>query len=227
MQNVGERRRISISGSKFREYVNGEQGTVYDDTLNVVILNAAKISRSYYAGNYDASNPTSPKCWSADTSAPAPEVKQEDRQAHRCMDCPQNIKGSGSGTSRACRFAQRLAVVMENDFTKVYQLQLPATSLFGKAKEGKMPMQAYAQYLSSHNTPALSVITECAFDRGSAVPKLFFKAVRPLGEEEVGLVVSMAESQEAKEAISMSISTPSRGSIFAEVDGFVYDANAN
>ena len=90
-----------------------------------------------------------------------------------------------------------------------------------------MPMQAYAQYLSSHNTPALSVITECAFDRGSAVPKLFFKAVRPLGEEEVGLVVSMAESQEAKEAISMSISTPSRGSIFAEVDGFVYDANAN
>jgi len=227
MQNVGERRRISISGSKFREYVNGEQGTMYDDTLNVVILNAAKISRSYYAGNYDASNPTSPKCWSADTSAPAPEVKQEDRQAYRCMDCPQNIKGSGSGTSRACRFAQRLAVVMENDFTKVYQLQLPATSLFGKAKEGKMPMRAYARYLSSHNTLALSVITECAFDRGSMVPKLFFKAVRPLGKEEVGLAASMADSQEAKEAITMSISTPPTGSIFAEVDGFVYDANAN
>tara|TARA_R110000787_G_scaffold94772_2_gene197587 strand:- start:40 stop:426 length:387 start_codon:yes stop_codon:yes gene_type:complete len=127
--------------------------------------------------------------------------------------------------SRACRFAQRLAVVLENDFTKVYQLQLPATSLFGKAKEGKMPMQAYAQYLNSHNTPALSVITECAFDQGSAVPKLFFKAVRPLGEEEVSLAASMADSQEAKEAISMSM--PSRGSIFAEVDGFVYDANAN
>jgi len=227
MQNVGERRRISISDSKFREYVNGEQGIVYDDTLNVVILNAAKISRSYYAGNYDASNPTSPKCWSADTNAPAPEVKQEDRQAYRCMDCPQNIKGSGSGTSRACRFAQRLAVVMENDFTKVYQLQLPATSLFGKAKEGKMPMRAYARYLSSHNTLALSVITECAFDRGSMVPKLFFKAIRPLGEEEVGLAASMADSQEAKEAITMSISTPPTGSIFAEVDGFVYDANAN
>jgi hypothetical protein len=143
------------------------------------------------------------------------------------MDCPQNIKGSGSGTSRACRFAQRLAVVLENDFTKVYQLQLPATSLFGKAKDGKMPMQAYAQYLSSHNTPAISVITECVFDRGSVVPKLFFKAVRPLAEDEVSLAVSKAESQEAKEAITMSISTPSRGSIFAEVDGFVYDANAN
>jgi len=225
MQNVGERRRISINGSKFREYINGQQDAVHEGALNVIIVNAAKISRSYYAGEYDASSPTRPTCWSADTSAPAPEVKEEDRQAHRCMDCPQNIKGSGSGMSRACRFAQRLAVVLENDFTKVYQLQLPATSLFGKAKEGKMPMQAYAQYLNSHNTPALSVITECAFDQGSAVPKLFFKAVRPLGEEEVSLAASMADSQEAKEAISMSM--PSRGSIFAEVDGFVYDANAN
>ena len=229
MQNVGEiRRRISLNGGKFREYVNGEQVTTHEGTLNVVILNAAKISRSYYAGDYDASNPTRPKCWSADTSEPAPEVKQEDRQANRCMDCPQNIKGSGAGMSRACRFAQRVAVVLEGDFTKVYQLQLPATSLFGKAKDGKMPMQAYAQYLSSHNTPAISVVTECAFDQGSPVPKLFFKAVRPLREEEVSLAVSLAESKETKEAITMSTSIPSRGSIFAEVDGFVYDsANAN
>ena len=64
MRNVGEvRRRISINGNQFREYVNGERGTVYDDTLNVVILNAAKISRSYYAGSYDAGNPTRPTCW--------------------------------------------------------------------------------------------------------------------------------------------------------------------
>jgi len=229
MQNVGEvRRRISINGNTFREYVNGAQGTVYDGALNVIILNAAKISRSYYAGSYNAGKPTRPTCWSADTSAPAPEVRQEDRQAYRCMDCPKNIRGSGSGMSRACRFAQRLAVAVENDFTKVYQLQLPATSLFGKAREGKMPMQAYAQYLSSHSTPALSVITECVFDRESVVPKLFFKAVRPLEGKEVGLAVSLAESQEAKEAITMSISTPPRGSIFAEVDGFVYSpVNAN
>jgi len=65
------------------------------------------------------------------------------------------------------------------------------------------------------------------FDRSSAVPKLFFKAVRPLAEDEVSLAVSKAESQETKDAITMAISTPSTGSIFAEVDGFVYDANAN
>ena len=219
-------RRISINGSRFQEYINGQQGTVHEGALNVVILNAAKISRSYYAGAYDASNPTRPTCWSADTDAPAPEVQAVNRQAYRCMDCPQNIKGSGSGASRACRFAQRLAVAIEGQLDTVYQLQLPATSLFGKARDGKMPMQAYAQHLSSHDTPVISVITECAFDQSALVPKLFFKAVRPLAEDEVSLAVSQAESQDAKDAISMAISTPSIGSIFAEVDGFVYDANA-
>jgi hypothetical protein len=155
-------------------------------------------------------------------------VKQEDRQANRCMDCAQNIKGSGAGTSRACRFAQRVAVALEGDFTKVYQLQLPATSLFGKAQGGKMPMQAYARYLSSHDTPAISVVTECTFDLESPVPKLFFKAIRPLLQEEVSLAASLSESEETREAIAMPTSMPLKGSIFAEVDGFVYDStNAN
>ncbi len=48
MQNVGEvRRRISINGGKFSEYINGQQDTVHEGALNIVILNAAKISRSY------------------------------------------------------------------------------------------------------------------------------------------------------------------------------------
>lgn len=51
MQNAGEiRRRININRSEFCEYLNGVPGTTYGDILNVIILNAAKISRSYYAG---------------------------------------------------------------------------------------------------------------------------------------------------------------------------------
>ena len=216
--------RISLRGGQFRKLVKGEQvSACADKSLNLVILDAAKVSRAYYAGEYDPASPPGPPCWSADTSAPAPEVRHEDRQSNRCMDCTQNIKGSGSGMSRACRFAQRLAVVLEDDFTNVYQLQIPATSLFGKAQEGKMPMQAYAQYLNYHSTSPISVITECAFDQNSVVPKLFFKAVRPLEESEVSLAMERADSPETKEALL--ISTPTRGSIFAEVDGFVYDAN--
>ncbi len=193
--------RISLSGGTFRIIESGKPVTVVDsDNIKFVILNAAKISRSYYANAFDANNPTPPTCWSADTTQPSPDVPMEDRQASRCMDCPQNIRGSGQGGGRACRFAQRLAVVLDGQLDKVYQLQLPATSIFGRAVDGKMPMQAYAQYLNYHSTSPISVITECAFDQNSVVPKLFFKAVRPLEESEVSLAMERADSPETKEA---------------------------
>jgi hypothetical protein len=126
----GGARRISLRGGRFREMVGGEQVNVKSDGfLNVVILNAAKLSRTYYSGAYDAENPSAPTCWSADTQAPASEVPADQRQASRCMDCPQNIKGSGQGESRACRFNQRIAVFLEGNMDEVYQLQLPATSI--------------------------------------------------------------------------------------------------
>ena len=213
--------RISLSGGTFRIIESGKPVSVAEgDNIKFVILNAAKISRSYYANAFDANNPTPPTCWSADTTQPSPDVPMEDRQAPRCMDCPQNIRGSGQGGGRACRFAQRLAVVLDGQLDKVYQLQLPATSIFGRAIDGKMPMQAYAQRLATHNTPVISVVTRCAFDRDSPVPKLFFQAHRPLEEEELDLVVSLATADEANEAISFN--PPQKGQPFAEVDGFVY-----
>lgn len=217
--------RISLSGGMFRVIRDGKEVWATEDTIKFVIVNAAKVSRSYYAGLFDSNNPTAPTCWSADTTQPSPEVLEHNRQSSRCMDCPQNIKGSGQAGGRACRFAQRLAVVLEDDLNRVYQLQLPATSLFGRATDGKMPMQAYAQHLSSHNTPVISVMTKCSFDRNSPVPKLFFQAFRPLNEEELDLVVSVAQSEEANEAISLT--PPKTGQPFAAVDGFVYSASAN
>ena len=89
-----------------------------------------------------------------------------------------------------------------------------------------MPMQAYAQHLASHNTPVISVITRCSFDPDSVVPKLIFKAFRPLEEKELDLVISLAQSEEVNEAISFN--PPQQGQPFAEVSGFVYSpANAN
>ena len=204
----GEKRhRISLNGGKFREFSGGEQVSVSkEDNMNIVVVNAAPISRTYYEGNYDPQNPTPPKCWSADTQTPAPEVAPENRQSKRCMDCPQNIKGSGQGESRACRFAQRLAVALEGDLNKVYQLQLPATSIFGETKEGKMPMQGYARFLQAHNTPAVAIVTNMRFDENSSTPKLFFKAVRPLNEDELNTVVALKDAPETMKAITMTVS---------------------
>ena len=80
------------------------------------------------------------------TETPALDVPEDQRQSGRCIDCTQNIKGSGRGTGRACRFVQRLALVLEDDLETVYQLQLPPTSIFGEAMEGGCP------FVHTHDT---------------------------------------------------------------------------
>lgn len=203
----GGSNRISLRGGRFRQMVSGEQVNVKSDgRLNVVIINAAKLSRTFYQGAYDPENPAPPACWSPDTQKPADSVPAETRQAARCMDCPQNIRGSGQGESRACRFNQRIAVLLEGDLDTVYQLQLPATSIFGEAKDGKMGMQAYAKYLKAHKTPSIAVVTQMYFDENSDTPKLYFKAARPLNEEELQQVVSLKDSDDAIKAITLTVS---------------------
>ena len=200
-------RRISFKGSRFRELVGGEQVNVNSSgSLNVVVLDAAKVARTYYAGTYDAENPAPPACWSHDTQTPAPEVPQETRQASRCADCPQNVRGSGQGDTRACRFSQRIAVALENSYDKVYQVQLSATSVFGDAKNGNMPMQAYARYLKAHSAPIQAVVTTMHFDEDSDVPKLFFKAARPLDESDLKEVLALRGHEDVTRALTMTVS---------------------
>jgi len=199
-------KRISIRGGKFRMIVDGEQVSVSkSDTMNMVVLDAADISRTYYEGAFDPENPSAPSCWSADTRTPSADVPAEHRKAARCADCPMNVKGSGQGESRACRFSQRLAVALENELDTVYQLQLPATSIFGEAKGTNMGLQAYIKYLSVHKTPAIAVMTEMRFDDESATPKLYFRPVRGLDEPELKLALEARDGDDVKKAIAFTV----------------------
>jgi hypothetical protein len=200
----GTTRRISLRGSKFREMVNGEQMKVSkSDQMNMVIIDFAPVARTFYEGTYDPDNITAPVCWSGDTDAP--DANATKPQATRCADCPQNIKGSGQGNTRACRYSQRLAVTIEGDMDTVYQLQLAATSIFGDAKENEMPMQGYARFLKAHNMPSIGVVTEMRFDEDADVPKLFFKAARPLTEEELDAAVALRGTEAVEHAIEFKV----------------------
>lgn len=202
-------RRISIKGKAFRQVVNGEEIYVSEDrTLDVILVNAAPVSRQYYEGAYDPkATAVPPTCWSSNTQTPDTSVPEDQRQSDKCMTCPQNIKGSGQGETRACRFSQRVAVLLDGDLEKkeVYQLQLPATSVFGDGKDGKMGLQAYGKFLAANNVHAISVITRMKFDVASEQPKLSFNAVRPLDQEELDIAIEMRDSDEAKTAITMSV----------------------
>ena len=203
----GGGKRISIKGGVFRLMADGKEITSIDDRhLDVVIVNAApKISRTYYAGTYEEGNTSAPDCWSADGETPDASI--EEPQASNCASCPMNVKGSGQGDSKACRFSQRLAVVLANDVGgDVMQLTLAATSIFGKEEGDKRPLQAYARYLAAQNINPETLVTQLRFDTKAAVPKLFFKPVRWLEDDEYAIVLKKGASPEANNDITMSLS---------------------
>lgn len=203
-------RRISIEGNVFREVINGKEVRVNEErAMNAVIVNAAPISRMFFAGTYVKGQISKPTCWSSDTQRPDPKVPEDQRQAEKCIDCKQNIRGSASqGEGRACRYQQRVAVMLDGalDKEEVYQMTLPATSVFGDGENGKLPLQAYGRYLKAHNTHAISIVTEMRFDTSSSVPKLTFKAVRPLEEDELKAVIAMRDHPDTIKAITLNVS---------------------
>jgi len=205
-------RRISIKGNVFREMIGSKEYRVSEDrAMNVIIIKASpKNHRTYFSGAYVEGQAATPTCWSVDEVSPAPDVPENQRQASRCMDCPQNVKGSGQGDSRACRYSRRIAVMLEGEVDKreVYQVILPATSVFGDGEKGKLPLQAYARHLKAHGVPIAGVITEMRFDTSVPTPKLVFKPVRQITEAEFGVVCEMRDSVEAEEAIKMKVAPP-------------------
>jgi hypothetical protein len=109
----GGSKRISIEGGVWRLLVNGKEIAQKEErSLNVVIVGAAaKVSRTFYAGVFREGENNGPACWSSD--GVAPDATVENPQSSRCDTCQQNIKGSGQGDSRACRYSRYLAVAFQ------------------------------------------------------------------------------------------------------------------
>jgi len=200
-------KRISIKGSVFRMVVEGKEVAKNEErSMNVVIVGAAQHnSRTFYEATFsEGQGAKMPDCFSDNGIGPNP--KSTAPQAATCKDCPQNVDGSHpSGKGRACRFSRRLAVLLENDqHGDIFQLTLPAQSIFGKGVDGKLPLEAYVRLLGTNNVSVTSVVTEMRFDTSSATPKLTFKAVRYLEEDEFANALAKGKTAEAKTAIGQT-----------------------
>lgn len=202
----GQGKRLSVKGGVFRLISEGKEiAKIEDRYLDVVfVASAPKITRTFYEGTFDESNPTAPVCWSADGDKPDASVQEP--QSDRCATCPQNIKGSGQGDSRACRFSQRLAIVLANDMEgDVLQLSCAATSIFGKGVGENRPLQEYARWLVAQGHDPGMFVTRLKFDTEAATPKLFFKAMRWLTDEEFEICQRQGQSEDAVKAITMTV----------------------
>jgi len=203
----GGSKRISLRGKKFRLVVDGEElSTLKAESLDVVIVNATKdISRTFYSKAYDPkADAVPPDCWSKD--GVAPDAAAAAPQASKCDSCPQNIKGSGQGNSRACRFSKRLAIALADDLASgVYQLTLPSASIFGDGEKNQMPFNKYVKYVGSQGYSIDTLITTMSFDEDSDSPRVYFDAKRFLHKEEYEATTKLGKSQEAINAVTMTV----------------------
>ena len=198
-------KRISIKGGVFRLMASGKEiANIEERYLDVVFVNAApKTSRIWYAKSYDG-EASSPDCWSADGETPSHDAVN--RQSDSCRDCPKNVAGSGQGESKACRFQHRVAVVLANDLEgDVLQLPVPGASVFGDAVGDNMPLRAYARWLSAQQIDPEMVVTRMKFDTKAESPKLFFKSMRWLEQDEYDTVVKQGKTPDAIAAITFAV----------------------
>jgi hypothetical protein len=204
----GGMKRVSIKGGVFRLLSNGKEIASIDERhLDVIVVKAApKVSRIFYAGSYDKdAAAAAPDCTSADGEKPDSNVKN--KQASSCSTCPQNIAGSGNGQSRACRYQQRLAVVLANNPEgDVLQVTLPATSIFGKEDGEKRPLQAYARYMAAQTPPVNldAIVTRMKFDTQAESPKIIFAPVRWLTDDEYETAQNQTNSKDAEKAVAVT-----------------------
>ena len=206
----GNSKRISIENNVFTMLVGGKAVAVNEDrAMNIIVVRAADANaRTYYGGQYEKGTKSRPVCWSDDSQKPHTNVKQP--QHGTCAGCPQDIKGSGQGESKACRYSRRLAVLLASDIDgDIYAMNINASSLFAQGEGRKMGLQQYARFLGGHGIEVNAVVTEMRFDT-SANMKLTFSAVRPLEEHEWEKVLAKMDDPSAIDAVTMTI---------ADIDG--------
>ena len=200
-------KRISIRNNVFRLMVNGKEIDKSDARhLDVVIVNASPyVHRMYFAGEYKPGQKVSPPaCWTQDSIKPDAEVPNP--QSATCADCPQNIKGSGPNGTKACRFSRRVAVVKADDINgDVYQVTLPAQSIFGNGTAERRPLHEYTDYVRANNQNLMSVVSRMSFDMDSSSTKIGFKPIRILSDEEYDVCLAKSKSDDSKRAIQLTV----------------------
>lgn len=181
---------MSFKGSRWKIKYQGEEHPILNSdgdpvaSLEAVILKAnPHITKNYYEKGYTEGAAEAPDCFSLDGVRPDPGVEKP--QADACARCPKNVFGSritpAGKKAKACQDNRRLAIVPANDlendtFGGPMLLRIPAASLADLALMGKN--------LKARGFPYNAVTVRIGFDMDVAYPKLTFRPVRPLTDEE-------------------------------------------
>lgn len=203
-------KRIVPKNGIFRKVVGGEEMGKVKGSIHTIIINASPdVGRIFYSKQWSPdSEPTAPDCFSNDGRSPDPGSASP--QSDRCDTCPNNIKGSGQGQSKACRYTRRLALMLEEDFGtslegEVYQMNLASKSLFGDSVGDKThTFENYVKYLANNGKSLEFVVTEISFNEDNDNQSVLFTAERFIRRNEHDVAVVSAEKPETKKMVVMT-----------------------
>lgn len=203
-------KRIVPKNGIFRKMVGGEEMGKVKGAINVVIVNASpKVGRIFYAKAWSPdAEPTAPDCFSNDGAAP--DAGAVNPQASSCNECSQNIKGSGMGNSKACRYSRRIAMVLEEDFGtalegEVYQMNLASKSLFGDSVGDKThTFENYSKYLANNGKSIDHVVTQVSFNEENDNQSVLFTATRFINKGEYDVTSKVTGRPDVQKMVYMT-----------------------
>jgi hypothetical protein len=87
----------------------------------------------------------------------------------------------------------------------VYQMNIPAASLFGKGSGNTHPFESYSKFLPANSESIDRVVTEIRFDEEETADVLKFTAVRHLSDDEMDVVAAAQGTAESKNAVALTV----------------------
>ena len=203
-------KRIVPKNGIFRKVVGGEEMGKVKGDLEVVVVNASpKVGRIFYVKQWTPeAEPSAPDCFSNDGNVP--DVGSTNKQSDRCDSCEQNIKGSGMGNSKACRYSRRIAVTLVEDFGtslegSVYQMNLASKSLFGDSVgDNTHPFESYTKYLANNGKSLDYVVTQLSFNEDNDNQSILFTPVRFINKEQYAVTSKAAGLPETQKMVTMT-----------------------
>ena len=203
-------KRIVPKNGIFRKVVGGEEMGKVKGTMDVIVVSASpKVGRIFYAKQWTPdAEPTAPDCFSNDGNAP--DAGSANKQSDRCDSCSQNIKGSGMGNSKACRYSRRIAVALVEDFGtslegEVYQMNLASKSLFGEGVgDNTHTFENYTKYLANNGKSLDYVVTQMSFNEDNDNQSILFTPVRFIQKAEYEVTSKVAAKPEVQKMVTMT-----------------------
>jgi len=203
-------KRIVPKNGIFRKTVGGEEMGKVKGNLSAIIVNASPhVGRIFYAKQWSPdAEPTAPDCFSNDGRAP--DAGSANPQASSCDNCQQNIKGSGMGNSKACRYSRRIALVLEEDFGtslegEVYQMNLASKSLFGEgAGDNTHTFENYSKYLSNNGKSLDYVVTQISFNEENDNQSVLFTPTGYINKAQYAVTSEVAKKPEVLKMVVMT-----------------------